>query len=287
MSNKVLNKRVAVNGIDIFYREAGDKRNPSILLLHGFPSSSVMFKNLMIALSDKFHLIAPDYPGFGFSAFPDANEFEYSFRNISECIKNFVATVELDEFYIYLHDYGSAIGLRLCVNSPDQILGIIVQNGNAYEEGLGSQWDETKDFWANPTEEKKQRIMSFLSEEGTRMQYTAGLPDSLLARLGPELWTLDWTLLNRPGNIEMQFNLNCDYQSNIQMFDVFQEYFRKHQPRALIIWGKHDAFFDLAEAYCYQWDLPHAQLHVLNGGHMALETNLEEVLALIAKFAGG
>lgn len=284
MSNPIQNKRTVINGIQIFYREAGNKRNPSILLLHGFPSSSVMFKNLMIALSDKFHLIAPDYPGFGFSDFPKMNEFEYSFSNISACMEQFTEKIGLNKFFIYLHDYGSAIGLRLCVNNPEKILGLIVQNGNAYVEGLGPQWDETKDFWANPTEEKKKNVMSFLSEEGTKMQYTAGLPDNLLSHLSPELWTLDWTLLSRPGNIEMQFHLNCDYQSNLQVFDKFQDYFRKHQPPAIIIWGKYDVFFSIEEAYCYQRDLPAAQLYILDGGHMALETNFNEVRSLVQNF---
>ncbi|MGK6352843.1 alpha/beta fold hydrolase [Parapedobacter sp. DT-150] len=284
MSNPILNKRVAVNGIEIYYREAGNKKNPTVLLLHGFPSSSVMFKNLMIALSGKFHLIAPDYPGFGFSDFPEMNAFEYTFRSIAACMEQFVKNIELHEFFIYLHDYGCPIGLRLCISNPDWILGMIVQNGNAYEAGLGPQWNETKDFWANPTEEKKRKVMSFLSKEGVKMQYTAGLPDRLLIRLSPDLWTLDWALLSRPGNIDMQFDLNCDYQNNIPMFEKFQRYFRKHQPPALIIWGKYDAFFSVEEAYCYQRDLPHAQLHILNGGHMALETNFEEVCGLTKNF---
>lgn len=284
MANLISNNRVSINGVEIFYREAGNNRNPTILLPHGFPSSSVMFRNLMISLSGKFHLIAPDYPGFGFSGFPDINEFEYTFGNITAYIEQFLDEIRVSEFYIYLHDYGAAVGLRLCLSYPERILGIIVQNGNAYEEGLGPQWDETKDFWENPTELKKQKIISFLSEEGTKMQYTAGLPGNLLTFVGPELWTLDWALLSRPGNIDMQFLLNCDYQSHIKMFDQFQRYFRVHQPRALIIWGKFDVFFSLEEAYCYQRDLPNSELHILDGGHMALETNFEEILALIVKF---
>jgi pimeloyl-ACP methyl ester carboxylesterase len=286
MSNPILNKRIDLNGIEIFYREAGDKKNPSLLLLHGFPSSSVMFKNLMMELSHKFHLIAPDFPGFGFSSFPGVSEFEYTFKNIAACMEHFIQKIELNKFFIYLHDYGSAVGLRLCLNNPDRILGIIVQNGNAYEEGLGSQWDETKDFWANPTDEKKKKLMSFLSEEGTRSQYTAGLPEHLQASLSPELWTLDWALLKRAGNIDMQFKLNTDYQSNIPLFGEFQAYFRKHQPAALILWGKYDIFFSKEEAYCYHQDLPHAKLHILEGGHMALETNFDEISALIEEFIG-
>jgi pimeloyl-ACP methyl ester carboxylesterase len=284
MSRQIFNKTVAVDGVDIFYREAGNRKNPSLLLLHGFPTSSVMFKNLMVALSDKFHLIAPDYPGFGFSAFPPMNDFEYSFENISVYINKFTEAINLKSFTIYLHDYGCAIGLRICMRNPEKIERIIVENGNAYIEGIGSQWDETRDYWENPTEEKKQKVAAFLSEDGTKMQYTAGLPEELLTHVSPESWILDWDRMSRPGNIEMQFYLNCNYKSNIEMFPAFQLYFRKHRPPALIIWGKYDAFFDVAEASCYKRDLPDAQIHILDGGHQALETNFNEVLDIISSF---
>lgn len=286
MSRQIFNRSVKVDGVDIFYREAGDKKHPSILLLHGFPSSSVMFKNLIVALSDRFHLVAPDYPGFGFSGFPDKDLFEYSFSNISAYINKFTDEINLKSFTIYLHDYGCPIGLRLCVNHPEKIARIIVQNGNAYDEGIGPQWDETIDYWQNPTPEKKARVSAFLSEEGVKMQYTAGLPEELLPTISPELWQLDWDCMKRPGNIDMQFDLNCDFENNIKMFPVFQEYFRTHQPPALIIWGKYDAFFSVEEAHCYKRDLPGAQVHIVDGGHMALETNFDEVLKLIIKFLG-
>lgn len=238
----------------------------------------------MIALSDRFHLIAPDYPGFGFSAFPDRNSFEYSFKNISACINRFTEEINLGSFTVYLHDYGCPIGLRLCVNHPEKIENIIVQNGNAYEEGIGPQWDETKEYWQHPTEEKKKKIAAFLSEEGIKMQYTAGLPEQLLTNVSPELWMLDWQLMKRPANIDMQFELNCDFKTNIDMFPKFQEYFRMHQPPALVIWGRYDVFFGVEEAQCYKRDLPKAQVHILDGGHMALETNFNEVLELISNF---
>jgi pimeloyl-ACP methyl ester carboxylesterase len=284
MSRQIFNHSIKVNDIEIFYREAGDRKNPSVLLLHGYPSSSVMFKNLMVALSDRFHLVAPDYPGFGFSAFPDKNSFAYTFSNISAHIDAFTDAVGLNTFTIYLHDYGCPIGLRLCVAHPEKIEKIIVQNGNAYREGLGPQWNETLDYWQNPTPEKKIKVSAFISEEGTRAQYTAGLPDELLPKVSPELWMLDWERLKRPGNIEMQFELNCDYASNMKMFPVFQEYFRTHQPPALVIWGKYDVFFSLEEVACYKRDLPHARIHIIDGGHMALETNFDEVLNLIGNF---
>lgn len=284
MSRQIVNRSIKINGVDIFYREAGDRKNSSLLLLHGFPTSSVMFKNLMIALSDRFHLVAPDYPGFGFSAFPDRDLFEYSFKNISACINQFTDAINLKSFTIYLHDYGCPIGLRLCVNHPEKIERIIVQNGNAYDEGIGPQWEETKDYWQNPTAEKKAKVAEFLSEEGIRMQYTAGLPEELLPNISPELWMLDWDLMKRPGNIDMQFELNCDFKSNMEMFPVFQDYFRTHQPPALVIWGKYDEFFSVEEAHCYKMDLPDAQVHIINGGHMVLETNFDEVLKLIEDF---
>lgn len=284
MSRQILNRSIEVDGIDIFYREAGDRKHPSLLLLHGFPTSSVMFKNLMIALSDRFHLVAPDYPGFGFSAFPGQDIFEYSFANISAYINRFTEAVGLNSFTIYLHDYGCPIGLRLCVNHPEKIERIIVQNGNAYDEGIGPQWDETKDYWQHPTPEKKKKVSAFLSEEGVKMQYTAGLPPALLSKISPEFWMLDWELMKRPGNIGMQFDLNCDYRDNIKLFPVFQEYFRVHQPRALVIWGKYDAFFSVEEAFCYKRDLPGARVHIIEGGHMALETNFDEVFGLISGF---
>lgn len=284
MARQILNKSIKVNGIDIFYREAGDRKNPSLLLLHGFPTSSVMFKNLMIALSDRFHLVAPDFPGFGFSAFPDKDHFEYSFRNISVYMNEFTDAIDLKSFTVYLHDYGCSIGLRLCVNHPEKIAGIIVQNGNAYDEGIGPQWDEVIDYWENPTPEKKAKVYAFISEEGVKWQYTAGLPSALLPTVSPELWIVDWDLMKRPGNTDMQFELNCDYKNNIKMFPVFQEYFRTHQPPALIIWGKYDVFFSLEEATCYKRDLPDAQLHIIEGGHWALETNFDEVLHLIDNF---
>jgi pimeloyl-ACP methyl ester carboxylesterase len=273
-----------VDGVDIFYREAGDRKNKSLLLLHGFPTSSVMFKNLMAVLSDKFHLIAPDYPGFGFSDFPDKTNFEYTFKNIAEYISRFTEEIDLKSFTIYLHDYGCPIGLRICVSHPEKIERIIVQNGNAYLEGIEPRWDEVRDYWEHPTEEKKQKVYAFLSEEGTKAQYTDGLPDYLLSRVSPETWILDWERMSRPGNLAMQFELNCDYKSNIEMFPVFQQYFRTSQPPALVIWGKYDVYFDVAEAACYKRDLSNTQVHILDGGHMVLETNFDEVLELIRNF---
>jgi pimeloyl-ACP methyl ester carboxylesterase len=285
MANRqIYNRNIKVDGVTIFYREAGDKNNPSLLLLHGFPTSSIMFKNLMVVLSERYYLVAPDYPGFGFSDFPDAMSFEYSFENIAAYINKFTDAINLKSFAIYLHDYGCPIGLRLCVNNPEKIQKLIIQNGNAYMEGLGPQWDETRDYWEHPTEEKKKKVSGFLSKEGTKTQYTSGLSDELLSRVSPESWRIDWERMSRPGNVDIQFTLNSSYKTNLEMYPVFQEYFRRHQPPALVIWGKYDVFFDVAEASCYKRDLPHAEVHILDGGHMALETNFDEVLSLVSNF---
>ena len=284
MSRQIFNRTINVDGIDIFYREAGNRKNRSLLLLHGYPTSSVMFKSLMTALSDRFHLVAPDYPGFGFSAFPDQESFTYTFGNIAAYIHAFTERIALKSFTIYVHDYGCPIGLRLCVEHPEKIEGIIVQNGNAYDEGIGPQWDETKDYWKNPTPEKKKKVSAFLSKEGIEAEYFEGLSEDAKAKVSPELPMLDWERMKRPGNIDMQFELNRDYENNLKMFPVFQKYFRAHQPPALIIWGKHDVFFSVEEAPCYKRDLPQAQVHILEGGHMVHETNFDEVLELVGNF---
>jgi len=284
MSRQIYNRTISVDGIDLFYREAGDKKNPSLLLLHGFPTSSIAFRNLMIVMSDQYHLVAPDYPGFGFSEFPVPDGFEYTFRGISALINKFTETIDLHQFYIYLHDYGAPIGLQLCINHPEKISGIIVQSGNAHREGMGQEWDESIDYWYNPTTEKKEKLIEFLSAEGIKNQYFGGLPEEILSRVSPELWMVDWEFLKRPGNIEKQFELNCDFKTHLEMFPVYQEYLRNHQPPALVIWGKYEIFFSVQEVPCYKRDLPEAQIHVLNGGHDVLDTHFDEVLMLIISF---
>lgn len=280
----LLHKKISISGTEIFYRTAGKPEHPAILLLHGFPSSSVMFKSLMLSLSERFYLVAPDYPGFGFSSFPDPEKFDYTFANMANCMESFVNELGLKRFSIYLHDYGCPIGLRLCLKMPERIESIIVQNGNAYQEGLGPQWDETKDYWENPTPEKEKKIAAFLSEEGTRDQYFKGLPEDLKETVGPELYTLDWLIMSQPKRVSMQLALNTDYRDNVRMYPEFQQYFREHKPPALILWGKYDPFFSLEEAYCFQRDFLQAEIHILEGGHMALETNFYEVRALLYDF---
>jgi pimeloyl-ACP methyl ester carboxylesterase len=284
MARQITNRVIKIEGIDLFYREAGDRKNPSLLLLHGFPTSSLAFKNLMIVMSDQYHLVAPDYPGFGFSQFPVPDSFDYTFGGISRLINKFTEAINLDRFFIFLHDYGAPIGLQLCINNPEKIAGIIVQSGNAHREGMGPEWDEYIDYWYNPRLEKKEKLIQFLSAEGIKNQYFGGLPDEILARVSPELWMLDWAFLKRPGNIEKQFELNGDFKTHLEMFPAYQQYFANHQPPALVIWGKYEIFFSVNEVPCYRRDLPQAQIHILDGGHDLLDTHFEEVHTLIREF---
>jgi pimeloyl-ACP methyl ester carboxylesterase len=284
MARQITNRVIKIEGIDLFYREAGDRKNPSLLLLHGFPTSSLAFKNLMIVMSDQYHLVAPDYPGFGFSQFPVPDSFDYTFGGISRLINKFTEAINLDRFFIFLHDYGAPIGLQLCINNPEKIAGIIVQSGNAHREGMGPEWDEYIDYWYNPRLEKKEKLIQFLSAEGIKNQYFGGLPDEILARVSPELWMLDWAFLKRPGNIQKQFELNRDFKTHLEMFPAYQQYFANHQPPALVIWGKYEIFFSVNEVPCYRRDLPQAQIHILDGGHDLLDTHFEEVHTLIREF---
>ncbi len=199
-------------------------------------------------------------------------------------MNQFTEAIGLKSFTIYLHDYGCPVGLQLCIHHPEKIEGIIVQSGNAYEEGVEKIWDEMRAYWANPTPEKKEKLYGFLSEEGVKWQYTAGVPAHLLSAISPELPLLDWESMKRPGNIDMQYELNCDYKNHMAMYPVFQEYFRTHQPRAIVIWGKYDPFFNAEVAACYKRDLPNAEVHMIEGSHWVLETNFEEVLGLIGNF---
>lgn len=281
---KVHHQTVVVDGLDIFYREAGSRRAPGLLLLHGFPSSSFMFRHLLPGLADRYRLIAPDYPGFGYSSFPNADQFDYTFANYARLLDVFTQAVGLDRYVLYLHDYGCPIGLRLALLHPDRVTGLIVQDGNAYEEGLGPPWDTAKAYWREPTPENRKRLPEWLNAEGTRAQYTAGVPDELIRLYTPDTWTLDWVLMSRPGNVEMQFELWTDYRNNVQLYPSFQEFFRKYRPPALVIWGKHDAYFDVAEADCYRRDLPDAEIYVLDAGHKALETHCAEITQLIRDF---
>lgn len=278
-------RTVKVNGLDIFYREAGPKTAPTILLLHGFPTSSAMFRNLMPQLATSYHVIAPDYPGYGQSSMPSAKEFEYSFENLTNVVERFTSELKMDRYALYVMDYGAPIGYRLALRHPEKVSALIVQNGNAYEEGLQSEfWNPVKQFWANRNASTEAPLREFLKLSGTKWQYTNGVSD--LSRLNPEAWTLDQRGLDRPGNVEIQLDLFHTYATNAPLYGKFQEFFRKYQPPTVIVWGKNDAIFPPAGALPYLRDLPKAEVHLYDTGHFALETHGEEIGRTILEFLG-
>lgn len=271
------------DGIRIFYRAAGDPDAPVILLLHGFPTSSFMFRELIPRLADRYRVIAPDLPGFGFTHVPKERKYRYSFDSLARSIEAFTDTAGLQRYALYVFDYGAPTGFRLAMAHPERVLAIVSQNGNAYEEGLGDAWEPIRRYWAAPTPENREVIeRNILTLEGTRWQYTHGVanPD----RVAPESYTLDAALLERPGNKEIQLDLLLDYASNLKLYPQFQEYFRKAQPPLLAIWGKNDTFFIPAGAEAFRKDIPNASVQLLDTGHFATETHVVEIAAAMREF---
>ena len=275
---------VNVSGNKISYREAGPKTAPNLLLLHGFPSSSHMFRNLIPLLADRYHVVAPDLPGFGFSDAPDRKRFRYTFENLSKTIDDFTQAIGLDRYAIYVFDYGAPVGFRLALAHPDRITAIISQNGNAYEEGLSQAWNPIRKYWTDPTLPNRTALRDFLTPESTRWQYVHGVPDEKL--VAPESYTLDSALLARPNNEEIQLDLSLDYASNVALYPKFQEYFRTRKPSLLAIWGKNDPFFLPPGAEAFKRDNPTAEVHFLDTGHFALETHAQEIASAIRDFLG-
>jgi pimeloyl-ACP methyl ester carboxylesterase len=272
-----------VSGRSLFYREDGSKDSPAIVLLHGFPSSSHMFRDLIPQLVDKFHVIAPDYPGFGYSDAPSVHEFEYTFENLAAHVEELLfGNLGLKQFSIYVQDYGAPVGYRIASRHPDAIEAIIVQNGNAYKEGIGAAFDPMKPFWANRNPETEKPVRQLLTKEMTTFQYTHGVKDP--ERISPDSYTLDQLFLDRPGNAEIQLDLLYNYQSNVALYDRWHEYFRNRQPRMLIVWGKNDPFFTVEGAKAYKKDLPKAELHFLDTGHFALEDSSAFIAERIREF---
>ena len=271
-----------VDGHKIFYREAGSATAPAILLLHGFPTSSHMFRNLIPALAGRFHVIAPDLPGFGFSDAPDRKRFRYTFENLAKVIGRFTETIGLARFAIYVFDYGAPVGLRLALAHPDRITAIISQNGNAYEEGLSQGWNPIQKYWKEPTPENRSALREFLQPATTQWQYQHGVSDTTL--IAPEAYSLDSALLARPGNDEIQLDLFLDYASNVALYPKFQEYFRTRKPPVLAVWGKNDPFFLPPGAEAFKRDLPNAEVRFFDTGHFALETHHEQIAATIQDF---
>ncbi len=267
-----------VDGVNIFYREAGAVDKPTLILFHGFPSSSHMFRDLIPMLEDKFHLIAPDYPGFGQSDMPPREDFAYTFDHIADVMDKFLERLGVEKFFMYVFDYGAPIGFRIAVKNPQKILGIISQNGNVYAEGLGKKWAARAEYWKNPTPALREQYKSAFAAETIIGQYTFGAP---AGSVSPDGYSLDIFYSRRAGYDEIQSDLIFDYQSNVALYPTFQKYLREHQPKLLAVWGKNDPSFVWQGAEAFKKDLPAAQIHFVDSGHFALESHCAEISALI------
>ena len=275
-------RTVKVDGLDIFYREAGPPDAPAVLLLHGFPTSSHMFRNLIPALSDKWRVIAPDYPGFGNSSMPSVDEFDYTFDRLAEVIDEFTEKVGLESYSMYVMDYGAPVGFRLATKHPERIESLIIQNGNAYEEGLLDFWDPIKAYWADKTTENADALRGLFTIDATKWQYTHGVRDP--EAISPDNWNVDQPLLDREGNNEIQLALFYSYGSNPPLYPAWQEYLRTYQPPTLIVWGANDFIFPAEGAHPYKRDLADLEFHLLDTGHFALEEDGETIARLIRSF---
>lgn len=275
-------KSTTIDGVEVFYREAGPRDGPVILLLHGFPTSSHMFRNLIPLLADRYRVIAPDYPGYGQSDAPDHKAFAYTFANLTDIVDKLTEEVGATRYSMYVMDYGAPIGYRLALKHPERVESLIVQNGNAYTEGLAAFWDPIKAYWAEKTPERREALAGLLTLETTKFQYTDGMGD--VARISPDNWVIDQALLDRPGNKDIQLDLLGDYGSNVPLYPQFQAFFRERKPPTLIVWGKNDVIFPEAGAHPYLRDLPEAEMHILDSGHFALEDKLDVMAPLIRDF---
>ncbi|WP_193163316.1 alpha/beta fold hydrolase [Microbulbifer hainanensis] len=273
------------DGVRVFYREAGESSNPTLLLLHGFPSSSHQFRELIPLLADKFHIIAPDFPGFGFTEIPEERKYVYSFDAIGKTIVDFVDVLGLKSYAMYVFDYGAPIGLRLALAYPERVTGLISQNGNAYLEGLGDAWAPIRAYWDNPAENRQAVKDAILSLEGTKWQYLHGVKDPL--SVAPEAYHLDTLLFERPGNEDIQLDLFLDYANNLALYPDFQAFFRETRAPVLVIWGEHDPFFIPPGAEAFKRDIPNAVVELLDTGHFALETHVAHIARRIREVIGG
>jgi pimeloyl-ACP methyl ester carboxylesterase len=280
---KAAYRTVKIDGLDIFYREAGPKDAPVVLLLHGFPTSSHMFRHLIPALADEFRLVAPDYPGYGNSSMPTVDEFEYTFDHLAGVIERFTERLGLQKYTLYVQDYGAPVGYRLAAKHPDRVQALVVQNGNAYDEGIDNDfWEPIKAYWKEKTAEREKPLRGFLTREATIWQYTHGVRDK--EAISPDNWNVDQPLLDRPGNAEIQLALFHSYGSNPPLYPKWQAYFRTHQPPTLVVWGKNDAIFPAAGAEPYKKDLKTLEFHLLDTGHFALEEAGDTIAGLMRSF---
>ena len=275
-------RTIVVGGLNLFYREAGPLDVPALLLLHGFPTSSHMYRELIPALADRYHVVAPDLPGFGFTDAPDRKHFKYTFEHLADVIERFTEAVGLSRYALYVFDYGAPMGFRLAIRHPERITAVISQNGNAYLQGLREGWNPIQAYWKEPSPENRAALRAFLKPEATEWQYRHGVPTP--ERLSPDAWTLDAALLARPGNDEIQLDLFGDYQGNVALYPTFQEYLRTRRPPLLAVWGKNDPFFLPAGAEAFRQDNPDAEVHLLDAGHFALESQGPEIAVIIRDF---
>ncbi len=281
-ANQVRYQAVNVDGVQIFYREAGPKNAPTLLLLHGFPTSSQMYRDLIPRLATKYHVVAPDYPGYGYSDMPDRATFSYTFANYAELMDKFTRAVGVDHFAMYVMDYGAPVGYRLALKNPDRVTAFVVQNGNAYDEGLQAFWDPIKAYWKTGAPKEREALRWLTSLKATKWQYTNGAKD--ISLVDPDAWTLDQARMDRPGNADIQLDLLYDYRTNVPLYPKFQAYFRERKPPMLIVWGKNDKIFPPAGATPDRRDLPNVETNMVDAGHFALETNGPEMAELILAF---
>ena len=275
-------KNVNVNGLNVFYREAGDKSKPTILLLHGYPTSSHMFRNLITDLSVRYHVLAPDYPGYGRTDQPLMNEFNYTFDNMSLIVEGFLKELKIEKYSLYLMDYGAPIGFRIAAKYPEKVESLIIQNGNAYDEGLRDFWIPIKKYWNNYTVENGKALEGFHSLDGLKWQYTHGVQD--VSKISPDNWNIDLQHLSRKENNALQLAMFYDYRTNVPLYPEWQQYFRDYQPPTLIVWGKNDYIFPAEGAYPYKKDLKNLEIHLLDTGHFALEEKGNEIANYILNF---
>ncbi len=271
-----------VNGLDIFYREAGDKAAPTVLLLHGFPTSSHMYRNLIPQLAEKYHVIAPDFPGFGNSSAPSVDEYDYSFDNMSDVVEKLIGQLGVKNFSLYLMDYGAPVGFRIAERNPERVDSLIIQNGNAYDEGLKDFWIPIKAYWHSGETKDRDALRGLLTIDATKWQYTHGVRDE--STISADNWLVDQGLLDRAGNNDIQLNLFYDYRTNVPLYPAWQKYFRDYQPATLIVWGKHDEIFPADGAEPYKRDLNDLEYHLLDTGHFALEEDGQKIGGLIKGF---
>ena len=275
-------RQVEVDGVRVFYREAGAPDAPAILLLHGFPASSFMYRELIPRLAARYRVVAPDLPGFGFTDVPAARNYKYSFEAIAKTITAFTEAIHLNRYALYIFDYGAPTGLRMALTHPERITAIVSQNGNAYEAGLGDAWAPIRRYWQEPTPQNRQAVRDILTPDGIKMQYTFGVPHP--ETIAPEGYTLDAAMIARPGNMDIQLDLFLDYANNVKLYPAFQQYFRQSKPPLLAIWGKNDPFFIPAGAEGYKKDIPNAKIQFLDTGHFATETHVVEIAAAMLEF---